>query len=145
MIQYRVDQRMIRMTGGRMDHHSLGLVHDEEIIVLIQDIERDILRFCFDRRIWPYREDDPVPVPYDGGRLAVLILRTDETDIPVFDPFPDPGAGTLREEIREEEIQPFSGLLLFDLDQDLGSLLIHLISRYFFCRRKLRKEKSFSL
>ena len=32
------------MSGGRVDHHSRGLIYNDNVAVLINDIKRDILR-----------------------------------------------------------------------------------------------------
>ncbi len=39
----RIDQRAGLMAGGRMHHEPLGLVDDDDVVVLVDDIERDIL------------------------------------------------------------------------------------------------------
>ncbi len=39
----RVDQRAGLVAGGRMHHEARGLVDDDDVVVLIDDIERDIL------------------------------------------------------------------------------------------------------
>ena len=44
MIHERIDQRMAVMAGCRMHYHPLRLVHHKHIVILIQNVERDILR-----------------------------------------------------------------------------------------------------
>ena len=44
VIQQRVHQRPAVMARRRMHHHALGLVHDNDISVFIQDVQRDVLR-----------------------------------------------------------------------------------------------------
>ena len=39
----RVDQRAGLVAGGGMHHEPVGLVDDDDVVVLIDDIERDIL------------------------------------------------------------------------------------------------------
>ena len=39
----RVDQRAGLVAGGGMHHQALGLVDDDDVVVLVDDIERDIL------------------------------------------------------------------------------------------------------
>ena len=39
----RVDQRAALVAGGRVDNQSLRLVDDDDVVVLVDDIERDIL------------------------------------------------------------------------------------------------------
>ena len=36
-----VDERPFRVPGGRVDDHAGGLVHDEQVLVLPDDLERD--------------------------------------------------------------------------------------------------------
>ena len=44
--QERVYKRAVRISRRRMNHHTLRLVYDEQIIVLIKDIERYVLGLC---------------------------------------------------------------------------------------------------
>ncbi|MCY1547275.1 hypothetical protein D9M68_833220 [compost metagenome] len=44
MKQQRIDQRAIGRTGGRVHHHAHRLVDHDQLVVLIEDVERDILR-----------------------------------------------------------------------------------------------------
>ena len=44
MIQQGVYQRPPGMTGGRVDHHALGLIHHQQIHILINDRQGDGLR-----------------------------------------------------------------------------------------------------
>ena len=69
-----VDQRAGPVALGRMHHHVGRLVHDRQIIVLIEDIERDVLRHR--RRMGRLRRRDADLVAVTDavaglGRLAV--------------------------------------------------------------------------
>ena len=44
MPEQRIDQRTATRTGGRVDGHILWLMNDDDMIILKQNIERDILR-----------------------------------------------------------------------------------------------------
>jgi 4-hydroxy-3-methylbut-2-en-1-yl diphosphate synthase IspG/GcpE len=44
MKQQGIDQRAIGRTGSRMNHHAHRLVDHDQLVVLVEDIERDILR-----------------------------------------------------------------------------------------------------
>ena len=44
MPQQGVDQGAVRVAGGRVHHHALGLVDHQQVGVLIHDIQRDLLR-----------------------------------------------------------------------------------------------------
>ena len=48
VVQQRVDQRAVRVAGGRMHHHALGLVDDDQIVILVDDIQRDVLGLGLD-------------------------------------------------------------------------------------------------
>ena len=43
MVEQRIDQRAVRVAGGRVNDHTLGLIDDKQVVVLIDDIQRDIL------------------------------------------------------------------------------------------------------
>ena len=53
MIEHSINQRAGVVTGSRMYYHSLWFVHNEQIVVLIEDIERNIFRFC--RKLFRFR------------------------------------------------------------------------------------------
>ena len=42
MIEKRIDERSRRIARRGMNDHSLGLVHDDEIVVLVNNVERNI-------------------------------------------------------------------------------------------------------
>ena len=44
MIQKRVDQRFVIVACGRVNNHSLRLVDNKKIVVLISDVKRNVLR-----------------------------------------------------------------------------------------------------
>ena len=44
MIEQCVDKCAVRVAGCGMHHHALGLVDDDQVGILVDDIERDILR-----------------------------------------------------------------------------------------------------
>ena len=48
VVQQRVDQRAVRVAGGRMHHHALGFVDDDQIVILVDDIQRDVLGLGLD-------------------------------------------------------------------------------------------------
>ena len=51
----RVDQRAGLVAGRRMHHEALRLVDDDDVVVLVDDIERDILALGLRRRPPPAR------------------------------------------------------------------------------------------
>ena len=48
MVEQRIDQRAVRVAGSRVNDHSLGLIDDKQVVVLIDDIQRDILGLGLD-------------------------------------------------------------------------------------------------
>jgi hypothetical protein len=44
VMEKRIDERSARMSGGRMHHHAGRLVDDDEILVLVEDGQRERLR-----------------------------------------------------------------------------------------------------
>ena len=51
MVKQRVDQRSVEIAGRRVDDEPGRLVDDEQMLVLENDLERDVLRFVV-RRPW---------------------------------------------------------------------------------------------
>ena len=47
MIHQSIHQGPCIMSGGRMDHHPLGFVHHNHILVLIKDIQGNVFRKNF--------------------------------------------------------------------------------------------------
>ena len=43
VVEQGVDQRAVRVAGGRMDHQPLGLVHHDHVAVLVHHIQGDVL------------------------------------------------------------------------------------------------------
>ena len=65
MPRHGINQCAMEVAGTGMNHHASGLVHNHQVVVLVDDVERDI--FCLDRAIvawtvehkchhvaWPY-------------------------------------------------------------------------------------------
>ena len=52
MVEQRIDQRPVRISGCGMHYHAGRLVHDDQMLILEHNIDRDILRpgFGFDGR-----------------------------------------------------------------------------------------------
>ena len=44
VVQKRVHERPVRVTGGGVDDHARRLVHNDHVLILIHDVERDVLR-----------------------------------------------------------------------------------------------------
>jgi hypothetical protein len=53
VVQQRVHQRAVRVAGGGMHHQACGLVHHHHILIIEQDVERNILGLGPGRRrVW---------------------------------------------------------------------------------------------
>ncbi len=61
MPQQGVDQRAVRVAGGRVHDHALGLVDHQQVVVLVDDIQRDILRHGLDGLCVRDLQQDGVP------------------------------------------------------------------------------------
>ena len=44
VIHHRIHERALRMPRRRMHDHPLRLIHDQHVLILVDDIERDVLR-----------------------------------------------------------------------------------------------------
>ena len=56
VIQQGVDERAVLVAGRGMHHHAARLVHDDEIVVLVHDVERDVL--CSKRGLRSVRQQN---------------------------------------------------------------------------------------
>jgi hypothetical protein len=61
LVEQRIDQRALRVAGGRMDDHACGLVDDDDVLVLIHNVEIVIF--------WLRRGADGV-WDVDGNRIS---------------------------------------------------------------------------
>lgn len=62
VVHQGVYQRARIMTGRRMDHHALGLIHQDHVAVLIKDIQGDV--FSQDLRLHRLRHLKGQPVTF---------------------------------------------------------------------------------
>jgi hypothetical protein len=75
MMQQRVDQRAVGITRRRMHHHAGRLVDHDQVLVLVGDDERDLLRGgCGGHGFW---NGNLEAGPFDGldARLAPPALH----------------------------------------------------------------------
>ena len=56
VVQQGIDQCPIRIPSCRMDHHTSRFVHHDYILVLVEDIQRDIFRLCLQIRRRQHRD-----------------------------------------------------------------------------------------
>ena len=69
MIQERIDQRPVLVAGCRMHHHAARLVDDHHVRILIQNIQRDVLRDDVHRARLRHRQRDVLPGCHLEGGL----------------------------------------------------------------------------
>ena len=78
-----VDQRPGLVTRSRMDDHPLRLVDDDQIVVLVNDIERNGFPFGFGRYRWRHVDCDRIPGGdmvsgvANGGRVGRSLCNRD--------------------------------------------------------------------
>jgi hypothetical protein len=86
--EQRVDQRAVGVARGRVDHHSRRLVDRDQVTVLVEHVERQLLRLHVGRRRGRHGDFNPVAVMHEVGRLG-------HGPVAGHQPRPDP-AGDLR-------------------------------------------------
>ena len=119
--QQRVHERPPRVPGSRVHDHARGLVHGDEIRVLVQDLDRDILGQGRRRDRRGQRDFDQVAVPNGeviGGH------RTVDRDHPGADQGLPPAARDIGNKPRDELVEPHSGGLGVHLKM-VGRTLSH--------------------
>ena len=103
VIQQGIHQRAGIITCRRVNHHSLGLIHYQQIIVLIYDLQRDILGLGAGGYRVRQGDDDTVTLPQGvlfPCRSAVF------QDTSLFRQSLNLTAGKLRGQQRQSFIQP---------------------------------------
>ena len=109
MRQKRVDQRMLLMPGAGMHDNSCRLVQDEEIVVLENNVERDLLRLRFDLLDFRFAHfhlvagSDEIPRP---GRFPVV------ADELFSNQGLKSGPGKGRKRVSKEAVKPLSRLVV---------------------------------
>lgn len=109
-----MDQRTAVMPCTWMDHHARRLVDDEHLLVLKQNVQRDIL--------WIYRpllrrgDHDAHPIARSNW-VARLHRATVDGDMTFVDQFLNIGPRSSYLMLRQKAIQSFPDLLLSDLQR----------------------------
>ena len=86
------------MTGSRMHNHALRLVHDDHVVILIQNIQRDILRLNLQ-----------------------IVRRPGRQNMPLLNQLPDVGPGLSIHFLRQKDIQPAASFChICPIDQHLS-------------------------
>src|SRR5215472_7356132 len=83
MMQERVDQRapvagILGCSRAGVNHHSRGLVDDGEVIVFVENVERNFLGDSAKRRALGWAEDcDPFATMQFQRRLGLAVIDSD--------------------------------------------------------------------
>ena len=108
VMEQRIHQRAALMPGGGVDDHPLGLVDDQQVLILKEDIQRDLLRLRIRLRGLRKIQMDPFP----RGQPPVLLPGFPlHQDAALFQKLLDPAAAEVRETQRQESIQTETGVL----------------------------------
>ena len=86
----RVDERAARVPCSGVNGHTGGLVDDDEVVVFVEDVERDGFSFSFERCAWFRLNGDALAATEFLARLGRLAIDENEAGI---DEFLDAGAG----------------------------------------------------
>ena len=108
MGQQRVDQRVLPVARGRVDDESRRLVDDDDRIVLIHDIERDLLRPRLGRHRRGNR--DVVEIPRFDPPGGVGYRRPAARNMAVLDQRLEAGPGDRGAIRRQQPVQAHSAL-----------------------------------
>ena len=117
MRDQRVDQGAGPVPGSRMHDQILGLVDDNNVVVLIDDLERDRLRRRFSRLRCGDIEQDR------GGGIDAMVRIADRVAIDrhgaILDQRLEPAARQFGDMAREHAVEPFAGVSLGSNDRFL--------------------------
>ena len=61
MPEQSVDQGAVRVAGSRVDDHPFGLVDHQKVCILIDDVQRDLLRHSLDGLCVGDLQQDDIP------------------------------------------------------------------------------------
>ena len=109
MMQKRVHQRVLGITGPGMNNQSGRFIDYDQIAVFINDVERYGLRLRRDWLCGWFGNADLVAGSHEITGPSRLTIQSRCTGP---DELLDPGPGKLWEPLRDEPIQPASGIVL---------------------------------
>ncbi len=108
VIENGVDQGIVLVSGGRMDNHALGLIYNQDVSVLIDNVQRYVLG----RHIDFFGLRKPNGNFISGRNFVRILLR-----VPVYgdqalaDEIREKRPGVVGEKVLETDVQTFSGIL----------------------------------
>jgi hypothetical protein len=87
--------------------HASGLVNDDEVVVFVEDVERDGFSFSFERCAWFRLNGDALAATEFLARLGRLSIDLNEAGI---DEFLDASAGKFRSVCGDKAIEARAGV-----------------------------------
>ena len=115
MAEQGVDQRMLRVARAGMHDQSSRLIQNEQIVILKQNLQRHLLRLCFDFFDGRFRQLDDIPRPDKIAGAGCFSVQRDESS-------PDQSlkarARKVREFAGEKAVQPQTGAFARYLERD---------------------------
>jgi len=103
----RVDERAARTPCSSVDGHSGGLIDDDEIVVLVENVERNGFGFGFERQAWFGLDGNAFGTLESLTGLCGVTVDEDEGGI---DEFLDTGTGQVRTVGDDETVEASAGV-----------------------------------
>lgn len=103
-----VDEGAVGVTRGGVDDEAGGLVDDEDVRVLVEDVEGDVLGGDLDGDSLRDGKEDGVARLEDGAGFGGLAIKR---GVAGLDEVLEAGAGVLRQAGVEEAVQALTGVL----------------------------------
>ena len=103
-MQHRVDQRPSVPAGARVNHHARGFVDGDDVGILIQDLQRQILRRGPQQRQFARLNLDALGA---FQQMRSLFSRAIHLDAALVDPILQSRPAVLRKLFSEELVEPF--------------------------------------
>ena len=114
VVQQRVDQGAVGMAGRRMHHHAARFVHNNDVLVLKDDVQGQGLGD--QGQIGGRRELDREQIP--GAHLVVFLHgRPVQADAAVLQQTLGAAAGQIRHSTRKESVDTLAALLGLNVEQ----------------------------
>jgi hypothetical protein len=109
VVEEGVDERAVRIAGGGMDDEADWLVEDDEVVILKENVERDLLRKDCGRFGGGQIDRNGVAPRYRSFGAG---NRTIEKDVAALEKALNAGARQFGQLAGEEEVQPFAGIVV---------------------------------
>lgn len=126
MVEQGIDESAVQIAGGGVDDQTGRLVHDDEIVILMHDGERDILCYRVERNGRGQGDGEGLSVGY-SGRCADACRSASGADMAFADQSLQPFARKVGKQVGERTVQAHTVLLRRDRHVYDGSPRTHLI------------------